>query len=152
MASSTLPAAKSSLARCASFAGSGDWAMTTQVRSATTMRTRRILQRRHPEEDARAGSEPVHLAAEGLFVSGVRGHPNQFAPFLFELDFELKRILQVLIDQQEVGPALDVLKLTGQKTARGRRSHVALGHFHRGDQLALAKGMRLFRHVRIMVD
>src|SRR3989442_13728473 len=123
MASSNLPATTSSCARCASLAGSGACAKIGQVSRATATMPICILGRRHAEEDSRAGSQPIHLAPEGLFLPRVRRDTHQFAAFLLEMHLELERVLQVLIADQEIGPAILVRKLTDKNAASDRRAH-----------------------------
>src|SRR5690242_7493701 len=132
MASANLPAATSSCARCASRAASGACANSGQARRIIARAACSMLDRGYPEENARSGGQPVHLAAEGLFLAGVGRHAHQLSAFLFQVDPELKRIPQVLVHDQEVGTAVRVLEFADQESSADRRTDISLSHFHGG--------------------
>ena len=51
---------------------------------AKAMVASRILGGRYAEEDAGAGSQPIHFAPEGLFLAGIWRNPHQLAALLLE--------------------------------------------------------------------
>src|SRR5262245_33241493 len=110
------------------------------------------LRRYDTKENARTGSEPVHLTPERLLLTGIWRDAHEFARWLSQPNPALERIPQVFVDDQEVWAVVRVLEFADQKAAGDRRANVSLRHIHALDQRALGERICLLRHIWMVVD